>query len=69
MNVRSLIAALLAQSGGDVDMPVYLCPNVQPVDAVEFCPGDPAYGLDPYITIHSDCRYPNHGQQTLDEAS
>ena len=58
MTARQLIAALLTQTGGDVDREVYLCPNVLPVDAVEFCPGDPTYDLKPYITLHSACRYP-----------
>lgn len=54
MKVRDLIAALLATERYDDE--VFLCPNVRPVDAVEQCPGDPAYALAPYITLHSDCR-------------
>lgn len=69
MTVRQLIAALLANCEEDFDRQVYLCPNVQAVDAVESCPGDPLYDLNPYVTLHSACRYPaGHGQLTLDEA-
>lgn len=54
MKVRALIAALIATERYDDE--VYLCPNVQPVDAVESCPGDATWGLDPYVTLHSACR-------------
>jgi len=56
MTVRQLIAALLAHADGDVDREVYLCPNVQAVDAVELCPGDEH--LAPYVVLHSACKYP-----------
>lgn len=57
MTAHQLAALLLA--GPDDE--VFLCATVQSVDAVETCPGDPNW-LDPYITLHSACRYPNgHG--------
>ena len=59
MTVRQLIAALLAHADEDFDREVYLCPNVQPVDAVETCPGDERWGLAPYVTLHSACKYPS----------
>lgn len=69
MTVRQLIAALLANCDENFDAEVFLCPNVQAVDAVESCPGNPMYGLQPYITLHSACRYPaGHGQQSLQDA-
>lgn len=70
MNVRQLIAALLANCNEDFNQEIYLCPNVQAVDAVESCPGDPTFGLAPYLTLHSACKYPaDHGQLSLDETS
>lgn len=66
MTVAELIALL--QDTGDYDVEVFLCPNVMSVDAVEQCPGDLAYGLAPYITLHSACRYPaDHGKDTIPE--
>lgn len=70
MNVRELVAALLANCDEDFDREVFLCPNVQTISAVEACPGDTTWGLDPYVTLHSACKYPaDHAQLTLDEAS
>lgn len=66
MTAHQLARLLLAGP----DNNVYLCPTVAPVDAIEQCPGDPFYALDPYITIHSACKYPaDHGQTTIPEFS
>lgn len=49
MTVAALIALL--QDTGDFDAEVFLHPTVQPVDAVERCPGDPTYALKPYVVL------------------
>lgn len=61
MNVRSLIA-LLQECNSEHE--IFLCATVQPVDAVEQCPGD--QWLDPYIVIHSDCAHPKTTIQAAD---
>lgn len=51
MTMAELIALL--QDTQAWDSQVFLCPNAEPVDGVEFCPGDPLYDLDPYIILRS----------------
>lgn len=56
MTAHQLANLLLAGPNNEV----FLCPNVQPVDGVEQCPG--GEWLDAYIVLHSACRYPEgHG--------
>lgn len=54
MTVRQLIAALLARTGGDVDLEVFMHPMVESVDAVEVMPGDATYDLLPYVVLRGE---------------